>query len=77
MRDWIGGTADGDWVSMAVPSDGSYGIAKGLMYSFPVTIANGQYAIVQDLAIDDFSRGKMDATMAELEGERDAVKDLI
>lgn len=77
MRDWVGGTADGDWVSMAVPSDGSYGIAQGLMYSFPVTISNGQYAIVQGLAIDDFSRGKMDATMAELEGERDAVKDLI
>lgn len=77
MRDWVGGTADGDWVSMAVPSDGSYGIAEGLMYSFPVTIAGGRYAIVQDLAIDDFSRGKMDATMAELESERDAVKDLI
>jgi len=77
MRDWVGGTADGDWVSMAVPSDGSYGISEGLMYSFPVTIANGQYSIVQDLAINDFSRGKMDATMAELEGERDAVKDLI
>ena len=77
MRDWVGGTTDGDWVSMAVPSDGSYGIAQGLMYSFPVTISNGQYAIVQGLAIDDFSRGKMDATMAELEGERDAVKDLI
>ncbi len=77
MRDWIGGTPQGDWVSMAVASDGSYGIAEGLMYSFPVTISNGRYAIVQDLAIDDFSREKMDATRAELESERDAVKDLI
>lgn len=77
MRDWIGGTPQGDWVSMAVASDGSYGIAEGLMYSFPVTINNGRYAIVQDLAIDDFSREKMDATRAELESERDAVKDLI
>ncbi|GMQ77432.1 MAG: malate dehydrogenase [Gammaproteobacteria bacterium] len=77
MRDWIGGTPDGDWVSMVVPSDGSYGIAEGLMYSFPVTISGGRYEIVQGLAIDDFSREKMDATRAELEGERDAVKDLI
>lgn len=77
MRDWVNGTADGDWVSMAVPSDGSYGIEEGLMYSFPVTIRRGQYEIVQGLAIDDFSRGKMDATRAELEDERDAVKDLI
>jgi malate dehydrogenase len=77
MRDWVNGTADGDWVSMAVPSDGSYGIDEGLMYSFPVTIRNGQYEIVQGLAIDDFSRGKMDATRAELEDERDAVKGLI
>jgi malate dehydrogenase len=60
-----------------VPSDGSYGIAEGLMYSFPVTISGGQYKIVQGLAIDDFSREKMDTTRAELEGERDAVKDLI
>jgi malate dehydrogenase len=77
MRDWVGGTPDGDWLSMVVPSDGSYGIAEGLMYSFPVTISGGQYKIVQGLAIDDFSREKMDTTRAELEGERDAVKDLI
>jgi malate dehydrogenase len=77
MRDWVNGTPEGDWVSMAVPSDGSYGIAEGLMYSHPVTIRNGRYEIVQGLAIDDFSREKMDATRAELEGERDAVKDLI
>ncbi|GMQ77233.1 MAG: malate dehydrogenase [Gammaproteobacteria bacterium] len=77
MRDWVGGTPEGDWVSMVVPSDGSYGIPEGLMYSFPVTISGGRYEIVQGLAIDDFSREKMDATRAELEGERDAVKDLI
>jgi malate dehydrogenase len=77
MRDWVGGTAPGDWLSMAVPSDGSYAIPEGLMYSFPVTIRNGQYEIVQGLAIDDFSREKMDATRAELESERDAIEDLI
>jgi len=77
MRDWVAGSPEGDWLSMAVPSDGSYGIPEGLMYSFPVTVSGGRYSIVQDLAIDDFSRAKMDATMAELEAERDAVKDLI
>jgi len=77
MRDWVSGSPKGDWLSMAVPSDGSYGVPEGLMYSFPVTISDGRYEIVQGLAIDDFSRQKMDATMAELEGERDAVKDLI
>jgi len=77
MHDWVGGTQDGDWTSMVIPSDGSYGIPEGLMYSFPVTIRNGRYAIVQGLAIDDFSREKMDATRAELEDEREAVKDLI
>ena len=77
MRDWVGGSPQGDWLSMAVPSDGSYGIPEGLIYSFPVTIRDGRYAIVQDLEIDAFSREKMDATRAELESERDAVKDLI
>ena len=77
MRDWVSGSPKGDWLSMAVASDGSYGVPEGLMYSFPVTISDGRYEIVQGLAIDDFSRQKMDATMAELEGERDAVKDLI
>lgn len=77
VRDWVNGTPEGDWVSMVVPSDGSYGIAEGLMYSFPVTIRDGRYEIVQGLAIDAFSREKMDATRAELEEERDAVKDLI
>ena len=77
LRDWIGGTAAGDWTSMAIPSDGSYGIPEGLVYSFPVTIENGVCRIVQGLDIDGFSREKMDATRAELEEERDAVKDLL
>jgi malate dehydrogenase len=62
---------------MAVPSDGSYGIAAGVIYGYPVTCANGDYQIVQGLAVSDFSRGKMDATHKELLEERDGVKDLI
>jgi malate dehydrogenase len=75
-RDWLKGSAEGDWVSMAVASDGSYGIPEGLIYSYPVTTSNGDWSIVQGLEIDDFSRGKMDATAAELVEERDAVKEL-
>ena len=77
MRDWVMGTPEGDWVSMAVPSDGSYGIPEGVIYSCPVTTAGGDYRVVPDLAIDEFSRGKMDATLRELEEERDAVRDLV
>ncbi len=77
MRDWALGTPDGDWVSMAVPADGSYGIAEGVMYSYPVTCKGGRYAVVQGLAVDDFSRERMDATHRELLEERDGVKDLI
>jgi len=77
LRDWVAGTPAGDWVSMAVPSDGSYGIPAGLIYSFPVTVAGGAVSIVQGLDIDEFSRTKMDATLSELEQERDAVRDLI
>ena len=77
MRDWALGTPDGDWVSMAIPSDGSYGIAEGLIYSFPVTCSGGEYSIVQDLPIDEFSRSRMDATMKELSDERDEVSDLL
>jgi malate dehydrogenase len=77
MRDWALGTRDGDWVSMAVPSDGSYGIAEGVIYSYPVTCKDGKYAVVQGLAIDEFTRGRMDATHKELLEERDGVKDLI
>ncbi len=77
MHTWVHGTASNDWVSMAIPSDGSYGIERGLIYSFPVTCQGGQYSIVQGLAIDEFSRSKMDATMKELQEERDDVKDLL
>lgn len=77
MRDWVAGTASGDWTSMGVVSDGSYGIEEGLIYSFPVTTANGEYSIVQDLPIDDFSRTKMTATETELKEERDAVQKLL
>ncbi|TSA83749.1 malate dehydrogenase [Deinococcus detaillensis] len=76
MHDWALGTKDGEWVSMGIPSDGSYGIPKGLIYGFPVTVKGGKYAIVQDLPVSDFSRAKMDATAKELEEERDAVRDL-
>ena len=75
-RDWLLGSAEGDWVSMSVWSDGSYGCPDGIVSSFPCTVANGQYAIVQGLDIDDFSRGKIDASTAELVEERDAVKEL-
>jgi len=73
IRDWVMGTPEGDWTSMAVPSDGSYGIPEGLTYSFPVTCSNGEYQIVQGLEIDDFSRERMEITQKELEEERDAV----
>jgi malate dehydrogenase len=75
-RDWLTGTPADDWVSMAVASDGSYGVPEGIIYSYPVTTKDGGWEIVQGLEIDDFSRGKMDATAAELEEERAAVKDL-
>jgi malate dehydrogenase len=76
MRDWAQGTAAGDWVSMAVPSDGSYGVPEGLISSFPCVCKNGEYSIVQGLDIDAYSRGKIDASVAELEEERAAVRDL-
>ncbi|MFC5997183.1 malate dehydrogenase [Quadrisphaera sp. GCM10027208] len=75
-RDWVLGTADGDWVSMAVPSDGSYGVPEGLISSFPVTTSGGQWSIVPGLEIDDFSRSRIDASVAELAEERDAVRGL-
>jgi malate dehydrogenase len=77
VRDWIKGTAEGDWVSMAIPSDGSYGIKEGIVYSYPVTCRNGEYQVVQGLAIDAFSRTRMEATEKELREERDGVKELI
>src|SRR4029079_5724020 len=77
MRDWHLGTAADNFISMAVPADGSYGIKDGVVYSYPVTCANGEYKIVQGLAIDEFSRGRMDATDKELREERDGVRELI
>ena len=76
MHDWVLGSAEGDWVSMAVPSDGSYGVPEGIISSFPCTTANGEYSIVQGLEIDDFSRGKIDASVAELLDEKNAVTEL-
>lgn len=76
MRDWALGTPEGDWVSMSVPSDGSYGVPEGLISSFPCVVKDGQYEIVQGLEINEFSRAKIDASVAELEGERQAVKEL-
>ena len=76
VRDWVLGTPDGDWVSMAVPSDGSYGVPEGLISSFPCTTANGEWSIVPGLDLDDFSQAKLDATVGELAEERDTVKDL-
>ncbi|MDQ6642057.1 MAG: malate dehydrogenase, partial [Actinomycetota bacterium] len=75
-RDWLHGSAEDDWVSMAVVSDGSYGVPEGLISSFPVTTSGGEWTIVQGLDIDDFSRGRIDASVAELAEERDAVKEL-
>ncbi len=75
-RDWLRGTPDGDWTSMAVRSDGSYGVPEGLVSSFPVTTSDGDWAIVQGLDIDEFSRARIDASAAELAEERDAVTSL-
>ncbi len=76
VHDWVLGSPEGDWVSMAVPSDGSYGVPEGIISSFPCTTANGEWSIVQGLDIDDFSRGRIDASTAELVDERDAVAEL-
>ncbi len=76
MRDWVFGTPEGDWVSMAVPSDGSYGVPEGIISSFPCVVKDGKYEIVQGLEIDPFSRAKIDASVAELIDERDAVTEL-
>jgi malate dehydrogenase len=77
IHTWVHGTAEGDWVSMAIPSDGSYGIPEGVIYSYPVTTRNGEYQIVQGLDISPASRKRMDATLAELHEERDGVKTLL
>ena len=77
MRDWALGTEDNDWVSMAIPSDGSYGISEGIIYSFPVTCQNGSYSIVQNLEIDDFSKECMGITEKELLEEKEAIEHLL
>ena len=77
MRDWALGTEGDDWVSMGVYSDGSYGIAEGLIYSFPCRCVNGQWQIVQGLPVSEFSQAKMKATETELIEERDAVAHLL
>ena len=77
IRDWVLGTKEGEFVSMGVPSDGSYGIPEGVIYGFPCTCKNGEYTIVQGLAISDFSRERMDATLQELTEERAAVQHLL
>jgi len=76
VRDWMLGTADGDWISMAVPSDGSYGVEEGIISSFPCRCSNGDYEIVQGLDVPEFSQARIDKTVAELKEERDAVKRL-
>jgi malate dehydrogenase len=77
VRDWVQGSASGDWVSMAVPSDGSYGVPEGVIYSYPIICKNGDYELVPKLAIDAFSRARMDASYAELAEERAGVAQLL
>jgi malate dehydrogenase len=77
VRDWVHGTRDGDWVTMGVPSDGSYGIPEGVIYGYPVTCKGGRYEVVKGIEISEFSRKRMDATLKELHEERDGVKGLL
>ena len=77
VRDWIHGTRQGDWISMGVPSDGSYGIAEGVVYGYPVTCTGGRYQVVKGIEVSEFSRKRMDATLKELHEERDGVKHLL
>ena len=76
VHDWVLGTSEGNWVSMAIPSDGSYGVDEGLISGFPVTCSGGSYEVVSGLELDDFSRSRIQATVDELKGERDAVSEL-
>ena len=76
VHDWVHGTPEGDWVSMAVPSDGSYGVAEGIISSFACTTSGGEYSIVEGLEVNEFAQGKIDATVAELQEERAAVEKL-
>jgi malate dehydrogenase len=77
VREWHLGTSEGDWASMAVPSDGSYGVPEGIIYGFPCTCSGGKWSIVQGLEVNDFSRAKLDATAAELQEEAAAVAHLV
>ena len=77
VRDWTFGTRDGDWVSMGLASDGSYGIPEGVMYGYPAVCKNGKFEIVKGIEVSDFSRGRMQATLKELTEERDAIKHLL
>ncbi len=77
VRDWVHGSRDGDWLTMGIPSDGSYGIPEGVMYGYPVTCRSGSYTIVKGIEISEFSRKRMDATLKELHEERDGVKHLL
>jgi malate dehydrogenase len=77
VRDWVAGTKEGDWVTMGVPSDGSYDVPEGVIYGYPVTIKGGEYQLVKGIEISDFSRKRMNATLKELHEERDGVKHLL
>jgi malate dehydrogenase len=77
VRNWIYGTPDGDWVSMGLPADGSYGIPEGVIYGYPATCRDGRYQIVQGLEISEFSKARMQASLKELQEERDAIKQLL
>ena len=77
IRDWVNGTPQGDWVSMGLPSDGSYGIPEGVIYGYPATCSNGRYQIVQGLEVSDWSKTRMQATLKELHEERDSIKHLL
>ena len=76
VHDWVLGTGEGDWVSMGVASDGSYGVPEGLLCGFPTTCSDGQWSVVQGLELDEFSRGRVEASVAELESEREMVQSL-
>lgn len=77
VRDWIHGTGEGNWITMGIPSDGSYGIPEGMMFGFPVACSNGEYSIVQGLEVSEFSRGRINATLKELEEEKAAIAHLL
>ncbi|HZO04413.1 MAG TPA: malate dehydrogenase [Burkholderiales bacterium] len=77
VRNWVSGSAEGDWVTMGIPSDGSYGIPEGVIFGYPVTCRGGEYQVVKGIEISDFSRKKIDATLKELHEERDSVKQLL